>query len=71
MPNTTKSNGTKPQTARVRVAGAVVQLQVFVDDGETLQPLEVAPIALTVDGLVSFDLAGAVAQLQTQVDGRS
>lgn len=54
---------------RVRIAGATVSLTVYLDDGETLEPVQVQPIVCSVADLGTLDIEGIRQMLQSQVDG--
>jgi hypothetical protein len=57
-----------PATPRVRLVAAVVQLNVVVDDGELLRPLQVAPMAVAAVDWPDFSLDAILADLQGQLE---
>jgi hypothetical protein len=53
---------------RVRLAGVVLQLEAYVDDGENLEPLQLQPIRTSVSEFKNLDLAEITKTIQTQYD---
>jgi len=53
---------------RARLVTAQVALQVVVDDGETLTPIQLEPITLTAAQWEGFDIRAALAGIQAQLD---
>lgn len=55
---------------RIRPIVVMLQIEAVVDDGETLTPVQIAPIRLAPEQLAQFDLVAQLAQLQEQIDAR-
>ncbi len=53
---------------RVRLVAVTLQLQVVVDDGTVLEPLQVQPITITAREWENFDLGAQVGDLQRQLN---
>lgn len=71
-PKPTTNGAEGPSSAaRVRLIGLTVNLDVVTDDGETLTPVRVQPIAVTAAQWPSFDLRAVLADIerQTVTDG--
>jgi hypothetical protein len=54
--------------ARVRLVGAVVNLQLVVDDGETLDPLRIDPIQVAPKEW-PLDVEAVISQVEAQLQG--
>jgi hypothetical protein len=54
--------------ARVRLAGVIVQVEAFADDGEDLEPIQVQPIRTSVAEFKNIDLTEIAKMLQAQYD---
>jgi hypothetical protein len=69
----TTTNGTKetpaPPTPRARLVGVTLQLDVVIDDGETLTPVRVQPIPVTAAQWPTVDLAPVLAEVESQAIG--
>lgn len=68
MTTTAKTNGAKTEAPvkRLRLVGVTVALDVVVDDGDTLTPIQVQPIPVTAAQWPTFDLAAVLAEIETQ-----
>lgn len=53
----------------VRLVSVTVQLQVVDDDGETLTPVPVNPIAVTAAQWATFDLVVVLTDIERQLRG--
>lgn len=53
---------------RVRLVGALVQLELVVDDGDILTPLRVEPLRLAPAELAEWSAETAIADAQRQID---
>lgn len=65
-----KRVNTQPETApehRVRLGVVTLQFQAFVDDGETLHPIQVQPLTMQPRDIAGIDLDAFVAELQEHV----
>lgn len=68
-----KANGADAPaaSARVRLVGVTLQLDVVTDDGETLTPVQVQPIPVTAAQWPAFDLEAVLAEIQQQAIGQA
>jgi hypothetical protein len=67
-PNGAAEAPAPPPPPRARLVTATVQLQIVADDGETLHPLQIAPIQVAASEWPTFDLNAQVADVQRQLD---
>lgn len=61
----------KPAVPRARLVSVSVQLNVVADDGETLHPLQVAPVQVVANDWKHFDLDAQIADIQAQLGPRA
>lgn len=60
-------SGELPASPQVRLVSVVLQINAVADDGYTLRPLQVQPIAIAAPDWDGFSLEGALADLQDQI----
>jgi hypothetical protein len=66
---TEKTTKARPSTeSRLRFVGMHVQLELVLDDGETLRPVKTPPINLDIEGWEQFNLESVVAQFQAELE---
>jgi hypothetical protein len=61
-------NGTKdrPATRRARLVGLTISLDVVIDDGATLTPVQIQPVVVTAAQWPTFDMAAVLAEVEAQ-----
>lgn len=57
--------------AKLRVVAYQVQVVAFVDDGSTLEPLEIQPITIKVSDIAGFDWDNALSPVREQIEGQA
>ena len=62
-----KSNGMGATIRRLRLVGITLSLDIVDDDGDTLTPVQVQPIAVTAAQWPTFDLAIVLAEIERQL----
>lgn len=57
-----------PESPKARLVSVTVQLNVVADDGDTLHPLQIAPVNVTAADWPTFVLDAQLADVQRQLD---